>query len=245
VVGKKHFTFPVMASTTAASAKKVIEDNVSCGVCFEKDSSLGRLKCCQFVICIPCGERISPFKCPQCRVLFRGGFCAEKNFLMTEADVEAQFELACRLSLEESERKSRLDDLDLQLALARSEVSWQEENADLEYDESTQAKGAKLKKKKNTVVKKERVSVPDSEFTGFKLIRTRGGKAAAKMSVGGPNGKKMEVDVSLKAAISLSLNPGKCVKRERDDQYKGCCDGSANGAGSSSCKCSHKKKKTV
>lgn len=230
------------AATATATAKKVIDEDVSCGVCFEKES-LGRLKCCQYVICIPCGKRISPFKCPQCRVLSRRAFSAEENFLMTEADVEAQFELVCRLSLEESERKSRLDDLDLQLALARSEVSWQEENADLEYDESTRAKGGK--KLKKTVVKKERVSVPDSEFTGFKLIRTRGGKAAAKVSVGGPNGKKMEVDVSLKAAISLSLNPGKSVKRARDDQYKGCCDGRANGACSSSCKCSHKKKKTV
>lgn len=93
---------------------------------------------------------------------------------------------------------------------------------------------------------KKRAKVDASEYTGFKVIRTRGLKASGSgkscLSLTTEDGKKLDVpvDVSLQAALKLSLRPQRMFRLEREREEMGlpqdeCCKGDPTKACSSTC----------
>ena len=186
----------------------------------------------------------------------------KKSLETSEAEWQQNLDAALRESMcsLEVETKKGFDEEELRAALAASAedaAKFSAEDAELEKalkrskrvrsrEDDDIAAVIKESKKEHQIpaAKRARVSESKNEFTGYKLIRSRGalgGRGSddvqpALMTTDG-RGLNVPVDVSIKAALELSLKPQQYFKREREREEAGdvCCGGDSSKPCGSSC----------
>lgn len=154
---------------------------------------------------------------------------------------EEELRAALAASAEAAATEAAAEAAELEKALKRSKRVRSREDDDIA---AVIKESKKLAKVEIPAAKRARVSESKNDFTGYKLIRSRGalgGRGSddvqpALMTTDG-RGLNVPVDVSIKAALELSLKPQQYFKREREREEAGdvCCGGDSSKPCGSSC----------